>query len=213
MYRQLSASIVGQTYTAGILTISNMYIVPNQQTTLCFFPTRHFSLQERIIWMKELYISHTGQHIRYVWTISIWLNFMVGFSGSFLGLYPAVNMLLFQVVFNPWNPLKVWDHGSRLPNIGTWIEGPGEREREIPSNIISPHHIVMNITMNIPIISYDLYTTGFQTPKRCVFSCIFSSIFQGEPWIQIATCGLDEWWRSAFVDGWIIPCHAYGKKV
>ena len=28
--------------------------------------------------------------------------------------------------------LKVWDHGLRLPNIETWIEGAGEREREIP---------------------------------------------------------------------------------
>ena len=25
---------------------------------------------------------------------------------------------------------KVWDHGSRLPKIGTWIEGARERERE-----------------------------------------------------------------------------------
>ena len=57
MYRQLSASIVGQTYTAGILTISNMYIVPNQQTTLCFFSnqafqfTRKDNLNEGIIYI------------------------------------------------------------------------------------------------------------------------------------------------------------------
>ena len=31
----------------------------------------------------------------------------------------------FYIIF-----LKVWDHGVRLPNTGTWIEGAWERERE-----------------------------------------------------------------------------------
>ncbi len=207
MYRQLSASIVGQTYTAGILTISNMYIVPNQQTTLCFFPTRHFSLQERIIWMKELYISHTGQHIRYVWTISIWLNFMVGFSGSFLGLYPAVNMLLFQVVFNPWNPLKVWDHGSRLPNIGTWIEGPGERERD-PIQ----YHFTPSYRHEYPH-EYPHYILWFvyhrlSNPKKVCFFLYFQQHFPR--WALDPNCHLRLGWMMTFsLCRWVdhpMPC-------
>ena len=31
--------------------------------------------------------------------------------------------------------IYIWQCGSRLPNIGTWIEGAGEREREIYDNV------------------------------------------------------------------------------